>query len=73
MLKQRRQRSVLDESRPAHARALKIDPDNRLLWRQRMRRLEAEPMRDALLATSGKLSRSKAKDMFLAGAYEMAD
>lgn len=28
------------------------DPANRLLWRQRMRRLEAEPLRDALLSVS---------------------
>jgi hypothetical protein len=34
----------------------KIDPDNRLLWRQTMRRLEAEPLRDAILAASGTLS-----------------
>ena len=25
-----------------HAAAKKLDPDNRLLWRQRLRRLEAE-------------------------------
>jgi hypothetical protein len=34
-----------------------IDPDNRLLWRQRMRRLEAEPLRDAVLAVAGNLNR----------------
>lgn len=33
-----------------------VDPDNRLLWRQAMRRLEAEPLRDAILAASGTLS-----------------
>ena len=32
-----------------------IDPDNRLLWRQRMRRLEAEPFRDSLLHVTGQL------------------
>jgi hypothetical protein len=32
-----------------------VDPDNRLLSRQNSRRLEAENLRDALLATSGKL------------------
>ena len=34
----------------------KVDPDNRLLWRQAMRRLEAEPLRDAILAAAGTLS-----------------
>lgn len=34
----------------------KSDPDNELLWRQRMRRLEAEPLRDAFLAASGSLN-----------------
>ncbi|MEX2579768.1 MAG: PSD1 and planctomycete cytochrome C domain-containing protein [Verrucomicrobiales bacterium] len=33
----------------------RIDPDNRLLSRQNQRRLEAETLRDALLAVSGKL------------------
>ena len=31
------------------------DPDNRLFWRQNVRRLEAEPIRDAILAVSGTL------------------
>lgn len=31
------------------------DPDNRLLWRQRPRRLEAEMVRDAMLAVTGEL------------------
>ncbi len=34
----------------------RIDPDNRLLSRQNVRRLEAETLRDALLAVSGKLN-----------------
>ncbi len=34
----------------------KIDPENRLLGRMSVRRLEAEAMRDAVLAVSGKLS-----------------
>jgi hypothetical protein len=46
-----RQQSPLDEQ--THAAALQSDPDNRLLWRQRMRRLDAEPVRDSLLAVSG--------------------
>jgi hypothetical protein len=39
-----------------HASAKRIDPDNRLLWRQRLRRLEGEALRDALLAVSGTLN-----------------
>ncbi|MGL4554189.1 MAG: DUF1549 and DUF1553 domain-containing protein, partial [Gemmataceae bacterium] len=34
---------------------LKDDPENRLLWRFNRRRLEFEPLRDALLAVSGTL------------------
>jgi hypothetical protein len=33
-----------------------IDPDNRLLWRRRPQRLEAEALRDAMLAASGTLN-----------------
>jgi hypothetical protein len=41
---------------PAAADAKQIDPDDRLLWRQRLRRLEAEPLRDGILAVSGSLN-----------------
>ncbi len=37
------------------AKATKIDPDNRLLGRFPMRRLDAESVRDAMLAVSGEL------------------
>jgi mono/diheme cytochrome c family protein len=37
------------------AEGARIDPENRLLWRQRPRRLEAEAIRDAMLAVSGTL------------------
>jgi hypothetical protein len=39
-------------------RALSIDRQNRLLWRMSPRRLEAEPIRDAMLSVSGKLDRT---------------
>jgi mono/diheme cytochrome c family protein len=35
--------------------AAAVDPENRLLWRQRPRRLEAEAIRDAVLAIAGTL------------------
>ncbi len=35
----------------------RVDPENRFYWRQEMRRLDAEVLRDAVLATSGLLSR----------------
>ncbi len=40
---------------PSQAAVSEIDPDNRLLWRMRLRRLESEIVRDAVLAVSGKL------------------
>jgi hypothetical protein len=36
-------------------RAEAVDPDNRLLWRMNRRRLDAESLRDAMLAVSGTL------------------
>jgi hypothetical protein len=46
-----RQASRIDPA--AHAVAKKVDPDNRLMWRQRLRRLEAEALRDAVLSVAG--------------------
>ncbi|MBI2826869.1 MAG: PSD1 domain-containing protein [Planctomycetia bacterium] len=43
---------------PAGPDPYSIDPANHLLWRQRLRRLQSEAVRDAILATSGKLDRS---------------
>ena len=45
-----RQASTFDKQKFA------IDPDNRLLWRQNQRRLEAESIRDAMLASAGDLN-----------------
>src|SRR5690606_12424068 len=46
------QSSSFDEAKSA------VDPDNELLWRFRPRRLEAEAIRDSLLAVSGALDRT---------------
>jgi len=35
--------------------AQKTDPDNRLYWRSNLRRLEFEPLRDAMLSAAGRL------------------
>jgi hypothetical protein len=39
----------------ANSVAMEVDPDNRLLWRTAPRRLDAECLRDAMLAVSGQL------------------
>ena len=41
---------------PEHEQAEKVDQENRLLWRMNRRKLEAEAMRDAALAVSGRLN-----------------
>jgi hypothetical protein len=43
-------------SRIDNAQAVETDPDNTLLWRQNLRRLEAEAVRDTMLAVSGRLN-----------------
>src|SRR5262249_57286613 len=47
--------AVYAQSSDANDAALKADPQNRLLWRYSTRRLEAEVIRDAILAVSGML------------------
>lgn len=46
------QKSSYQPGNPAHA----VDADNRLLWRQNPRRIEAEAIRDSVLFVSGKLN-----------------
>ena len=48
-----RQSSLRDDER-----CMSVDPENRLLWKQRLRRLESESVRDAILTVSGMLDRS---------------
>jgi len=43
-------------SRAEDAACLERDPDNTLLWRQSLRRIEAEAVRDSVLAVAGTLS-----------------
>jgi hypothetical protein len=40
-----------------NSRAAQVDPENRLCWRMNVQRLEAEAIRDALLAVAGTLDR----------------
>lgn len=47
--------SRIDSNSPDLAVAQRIDPENRFLWRANLRRLEAECVRDSILATSGQL------------------
>jgi hypothetical protein len=47
--------SVYQESSANNPRFAQIDPDNRLLWRANIRRLEFEALRDSLLAIGGDL------------------
>jgi hypothetical protein len=46
------------QSSDSNSQAEMLDSENRLLWRQNRRRLEAEAIRDSLLAVSGKLDTS---------------
>lgn len=47
--------SVYRQSSAFHADRSKIDPNNKLLWRRTPRRLEAEAIRDSMLAVAGQL------------------
>ena len=47
--------TVYQQGSQDRAEGLAIDPDNRLLWRMNPRRLEAEIVRDSMLAVSGTL------------------
>jgi hypothetical protein len=49
-------RAYTQSSRAHNTRAETVDPGNGLLWRQNLRRLEAEAIRDNILAASGRLN-----------------
>ncbi len=48
----------MDSSHPEEEALQQVDPENRWLWKFRLRRLEAEPVRDSILAVSGQLDRT---------------
>lgn len=48
----------MDSVHPGFAEAEQRDPDHRLLWKFPLRRLDAEQLRDAILAVSGRLDLS---------------
>ena len=50
--------STWQQSSQVHSQGNSIDPENRLLWHMPRRRLEFEPLRDRLLATTDKLDRT---------------
>jgi mono/diheme cytochrome c family protein len=50
-----RQASVPGNAAPGQPNPDVVDPGNQLLWRMRLRRLESEIVRDAVLAVSGQL------------------
>ena len=47
--------------------AAKTDPANRLYWRSNLRRLEFEPLRDAMLSTAGRLSLERPEGIQVTG------
>ena len=47
--------AVYRQASDLNAAAFEADPDNRLLWRYSLKRLDAESIRDAMLAASGQL------------------
>jgi mono/diheme cytochrome c family protein len=50
--------AVYQQSTANNPRYAQIDPNNRLLWRANIRRLEFEPLRDSLLAIGGTLDKT---------------
>ncbi|HEY4263187.1 MAG TPA: DUF1553 domain-containing protein, partial [Schlesneria sp.] len=51
--------SVYQQNSAPNAAGLAADPENRLLWRANRRRIEAESLRDSLLAVAGRLDATR--------------
>jgi hypothetical protein len=47
--------NVYQQASDDRPEALRVDPENRLVWKMNRQRLEFEPMRDSLLAVAGRL------------------
>lgn len=50
--------AVYRQSSALNAQAFAVDPNNRLWWRNSIRRLDAEAIRDGMLSVSGELNRA---------------
>jgi hypothetical protein len=48
--------NTYQQSSESQAKAAEVDPDNKLLWRYQLRRMEAEAIRDSMLSISGLLN-----------------
>jgi mono/diheme cytochrome c family protein len=55
--------AVYRQSSAHNTQGAQVDPDNRLLWRSPLRRLDAESLRDSMLAVAGEL------DLQMGGPY----
>ncbi len=62
--------SVYRQSSGGNAEYEKIDGTNQYLWRMNRRRLEAEGVRDSVLAVAGKLNRKRGGPPFLAFGFK---
>jgi hypothetical protein len=61
------------QSSAADDRGMAVDAGNQLVWRMPLRRLEAEAMRDAILAASGKLDRTPGGPSFQLFKYRIVN
>ncbi len=62
--------AVYRMSTAAQRRALALDPDNRLLWRMNRRRMQAEVLRDTLLALADRLDNTMGGSLVDARAFD---